>query len=375
MKQKNDPFGLVLLVTLALTFAIYLYRYIPHAVQSGEGLADDFQAFYKAAHSLFGQNQTPYTIAPSEPYIPYLYPPFFLFLLYPLTFMDYTTGGAIWIISQIALFAWALRAYFREAGEVISCTQACQLTCLSLPFIMSSCLSGQSSLLLSSLLLLGFAWLAKKPYASGATFACAAFKPQLCVLLPFALIAGKHRKAFIAAIISGIALCFLSLAAFGIMIWQDFFTALQLFSAVLIDIPEKFLTQMVGPYAALRMLGIGYIPALVTQLAITLPIAVYIYESFKNRASRPEILYFAALFLVTPYAMLYDMPIICVPLYYLLQHSSQSVLVRIALISGAFMPLVGTQIQHFHIPMLAICTFLIGAALVSIAPKQLSEHS
>src|SRR5205814_7022046 len=82
---------------------------------------------------------------------------------------------------------------------------------------------GQNGILSTVLLGGGVLLLGSRPILAGVLLGLLAYKPQLAVLAPFALLAGREWRALAAAILSQIALGLLSLLVLGAEPWFAFF--------------------------------------------------------------------------------------------------------------------------------------------------------
>src|SRR5713226_10032471 len=65
----------------------------------------------------------------------------------------------------------------------------------------------------------------RRPLLAGLFFGALCYKPHFGLLVPVALAAGGHWRAFAAAFLSAAALCLLSLALFGWEVWHDYLVA------------------------------------------------------------------------------------------------------------------------------------------------------
>ena len=84
---------------------------------------------------------------------------------------------------------------------------------------------GQNSFLTAALFGAGTLWIDRRPILAGFCFGALCYKPHFALLVPVALLAGRHGRALAASLGSAAALCGLSLIAFGWKTWQGFFVA------------------------------------------------------------------------------------------------------------------------------------------------------
>lgn len=163
----------------------------------GEVVGSDFPAFWTAARidsaealeqayrdDLFGRDPAQY-MAELGKRDPWLYPPHSLFLLWPLAHLALPSAYTIWqlaTLGALGLASWAVFARSARAAAFAVMAPA-TLMCLVL---------GQSGGLAAGLLIAGMGLLGRRPVLAGVLLGLLTFKPTLGVLVPFALVAGRH---------------------------------------------------------------------------------------------------------------------------------------------------------------------------------------
>jgi hypothetical protein len=158
------------------------------------------------------------------------------------------------------------------------------------PMVGLSIIIGQSSLITGAALAAGVALVEKRPVVSGILFGVlGATKPQLAVLVPLALVCGRHWKPLLSAAICGAVIVLLSLLL-GPQLWIDWFHSLG-----------AFLDEVQGP--AFRQPDIA--PGLLLA-----PIGIASVWYVWSRTTRAEIRLVALVggtCLSVPYMMNYDL--------------------------------------------------------------------
>ncbi|MEI4594850.1 glycosyltransferase 87 family protein, partial [Klebsiella pneumoniae] len=76
--------------------------------------------------------------------------------------------------------------------------------------------------LTAALIGFGMALLKRKPALAGLCLGLLAYKPQFGVLIPLALVAGGHARAFAAAALTVALMAILTTALYGVEVWQAF---------------------------------------------------------------------------------------------------------------------------------------------------------
>ena len=147
-------------------------------------------------------------------FAPFMYPPTFMFLVAPLAFFPYLLSLALWLgITAVPYLAAMRRLLPGRFGWPLA---------LAAPPVYFNVMYGQSGFLSAGLIGLGLVLLRSKPVWAGVLIGLASVKPNLGVLIPLALIAGGHWRAFAAAAATVAATVVASLIAFGDEPWFAF---------------------------------------------------------------------------------------------------------------------------------------------------------
>src|SRR5579875_1020116 len=150
------------------------------------------------------------------PLHPWLYPPHALVPLLPFGLLPFAAAGGLFLAAGCAAMLGAARCFARSgrewvifAASLALCPAAAMTVCL-----------GQNTFFTCALLIAGFGTLRRRPLLAGALLGIATFKPQLWLMVPVALIAGRHWKALLAAAASAAAMAAVSVALFGLEPWR-----------------------------------------------------------------------------------------------------------------------------------------------------------
>jgi Glycosyltransferase family 87 len=232
--------------------------------------------------------------------LPYVYPPWFLLLICPIGLLDYYPGYAIWIGLPFLLYlAASIYKNWRLSDALV--TVFAPATIIALGF-------AQTGLLSSTFILGGFRLVASRPILSGALFGLASFKPQLGILIPIALIAARQWRTLVAAGATVPLLVIASSIAFGWSIWPVWLAKLPAHPDWAANVPNGLSPTII---ANLTFVGVDLTVARAVQLFVATVTAVAIWFCFRRGVT---MLATAALivgtFLATPYAFVYDMPML-----------------------------------------------------------------
>jgi hypothetical protein len=140
-------------------------------------------------------------------YFGWHYPPVFLFAAAVLALGSYALGYLAWLSLTLPMYVAAVRAI---AGEPRGYWLA-----LAFPALLSNLIVGQNGFLTAALFGGALVVLVERPILAGILIGLLTFKPHLGLLIPVALIAGGHRRAFLSAGVTTLALAALSWLAFG----------------------------------------------------------------------------------------------------------------------------------------------------------------
>ncbi len=271
------------------------------------------------------------------PVYPWLYPPTFLLAVAPLAWLPYLPALILWLAASVTLYCWV-------AWRIIPDLRLLPVV-LAFPAIAQCLISGQNSLLFAALFGAGLLSLERRPWLAGLAFGLFVCKPQLAVLLPFALIAGRHWHAVAATAVAATAVVAVSLLAFGVAPWQEF-VAHALGTTGFLEAGQIPWPRMPTVFAALSLAGLGKGTAYTGQLLVMLVAAAGI--AFVWARPVPFHLKAAALclsvLLATPYGFDYDMPVIGLGLLWLACDGERMTLTRFewsVVILMWFLPLLG----------------------------------
>jgi hypothetical protein len=149
------------------------------------------------------------------------------------------------------------------------------------------------------------------PAVAGILLGLLAYKPQLWLLVPLALVAARQWKALAWMVGTVIVMALASLIVFGPDLWRAFFHAAhEAGSPQIVDqMLTRVSTQIVSLFAAGYTLGLPHGIASALQMAGTVLAVAAVWIAFRRHpSSLPRTaLLAAATFLVSPYTLNYDL--------------------------------------------------------------------
>ena len=258
----------------------------------------------------------------------YGYPPPLLLLTRPLAALPFLAALALWSAAGVALVATLLA---RLIGWRLAL-----LASVGAPAAFLNLISGQNGCLTAALLAGGLLLLDRRPLVSGALLGLLAMKPQMALLLPVALIAGRRWKTLAAAAASAALVVDLSVMVYGVDAWLGFLDQMA-YQRRLMELPhDDWFHRMPTVFAALRLAGASVAASYAAQLVSTALAVGAVVLAWRSRATS-EIKAAAlvvAMFLATPYAWDYDMIVLLFAAAWLARDGRRAALLRSEKISA-----------------------------------------
>ncbi|MEH6811942.1 MAG: glycosyltransferase family 87 protein [Motiliproteus sp.] len=245
----------------------------------------------------------------------FAYPPHVLTLLLPFRNLGYHSALVVWSVLCVALYIFAATLGSGRYNRVWLLTLA-PTTFLNLSF-------GQNGLLTGALLVGGLRALDQYPRLSGVLFGLLSIKPHLGILIPFALIAGKHWQALFWASLSTLGCFAASVLILGPDAWQAWFqNAPWVYAREYLERGTGLAVMMqVSPFISTRLLvgdlEVSWIIQIITGL-IALAAVVAVFTKSKDPVLKLAVLVVAT-YLVSPYMHNYDMAALSVAIVLLVE--------------------------------------------------------
>jgi hypothetical protein len=286
-----------------------------HAAGALANAGTPWLAYDHAAHHAAEQAAAGGVIA----YNYFYYPPVFLLLCAPLASLPYLLAFVLFqAVCAVACF-FALRMIRRDLPIVVF---------LAFPGVWWAIGTGQNALLTAALFAAGTALIDRRPWLAGLCFGALCYKPHFGLLIPVALIAGGHWRAFLSAAGAVLALVVASMAAFGIATWEAFLTAAAA-SGDIYGGHAIFMGGLTSPYGVAMVSGAGRETAFAVQAVATLLAAIIVALVWRRNARAGLPVRAAILLAATPIAvpvlMFYDLMLVFVALVWLsLEHVTWS---------------------------------------------------
>lgn len=189
----------------------------------------------------------------------YSYPPVMLLMSAPFAVIPYVPALFVWLTTSWYAFYRALKLALYGRGGL--------LLALASPAVLINAVGGQNGCWTAALLGGGLSLVERRPYLAGSLFGLMIYKPQLALLLPVALIAGRQWKAIAAATVTAGVLLALSWLAFGPDLWAHYLRNLTALRHVILEDGTGVWHRFVSVFVAARRLGASVEAAYAIQTA------------------------------------------------------------------------------------------------------------
>jgi arabinofuranan 3-O-arabinosyltransferase len=230
----------------------------------------------------------------------YIYSPLAMLLAGPFAALPYVP----------ALFAWLAGSWyaFYRALRLAMPGRKVLLLALATPALLINARMGQNGAWTAAFIGGGLCLLDRRPILAGILFGLQIYKPHFGLLIPVALLAGRHWRALFAASVTAILLVAASVALFGLDIWSQF-------AQLAHELPQRLVMGTSRFYGApsvvmmARSLGASPTIAYLLQVASALIAAAVVAVAFFRNAPAPirNALLVLGTFLSTLYIVDYDL--------------------------------------------------------------------
>lgn len=316
-------YSLILLGLSVLVFAGWIAVSDGLIDRNGQPIGTDFSSFYAAGSLVLdGRPGDVYNMAAhyareqqifgaATPYYGWLYPPIFLLVVTPLALMPYMMALAVWQISTFALYLSVIGAIVRRIPGIVIGPIWLPIAA-GFPAVFINLGHGQNGLLTAGLFGAALLALPARPVLSGVLFGALAYKPQLALVMPFALLVAGQWRTVVAAGITVMALMAITSLVFGADLWLAFVASTETSRKLLIEQGSVGFEKLQSVFAAMRMWGASVPVAYAIQGAVSAAVVcctAWVWRSACNRKLKAALLVIATL-LASPHVLDYDLVIL-----------------------------------------------------------------
>jgi alpha-1,2-mannosyltransferase len=386
--MKAPPKKLLLLFAgfLALQAGVNLARYVSELPKGGR-FGGDFICLWLAAQrarlgevaAIYNPDAWRSALAIGAPHdiFWFVYPPFALLGLWPLGRMTYNEAVVWWSLAPLPFYfalVWVLAKRSGLDGKAVpagrdrtSQTFAFAVVgAFALPFLSANLFSGQTGACIAVFFLAAAYFWRDRPILAGICIGLVAVKPQLGVLVPFALLAAGQWRTIAGAAVTIVALAAAATLWLGVAIWNDYARILALFGGLVGRGYAGIRQLAVGPYVSLQGAGAPVLVSVLLQAAVGLTVLAAIVRVFwrtgAGQADRNHDdgrldlrlgLLAAGALLSTPYALSYDTPMLVLAMIPLLARAWRTgweAVELVSIVSLLMLPYAQPLLAGHHIP-------------------------
>lgn len=236
---------------------------------------------------------------------PFAYPPPFALIVAPLGLLPFGFAFTAWTALTGVLFAFAARPWMPRRLAVAQ------------PSVLVNGFIGQNAFLTSAAFLGGLYILKARPFVAGLVLGLLILKPQLALMLPVAMLAGRQWSAIAGGLASAFATLLVGLVAFGPSSYVGFFGQLSIFAGFIANSRWPW-HEIASIYALLRYFGLASGAALIVHGLVAAGAAAAVWQAWATDRRGKEATLVAATLLVPPYLLTYDGVLLALPVAWLL---------------------------------------------------------
>ena len=383
-RPDSDKFRLLAGILLALS-AAYGTIYLGVALSRGwpQGFGDSFALWswgrFAATHAA-ATIYDPTALRPAQLALgmdpgaswPFAYPPSFLLILWPLGQLPGWLAYLVLMGASVPLYLWATLGHHWRPARLFAI--------LATPTTAIALVSGQSGFLAAALLAGGLRLSADAPVAAGVLLGLLTYKPQLGLLVPVALVAARMWRVLAAATATAALLALATSLLLGVAVWPAWLAALPGFSRQFAAESGEILHLMPTALAALLQQGVAPATAQLVQWAVTAAAGAIVWLLFRPGPSplAGAGLLIAAL-LATPYAFVYDMPLLATAILWLVEERRRAGdafgTVEMLVLGLALLAPMTLAAGHSSFPLAPLALILLLGVVVRAARRPLPAAS
>jgi Glycosyltransferase family 87 len=319
-RERLTVYPRIFLVMFGIAALVYVLTMHDLMDLLGKPAGSDFITFWAASHlALHGHGVDVYDYgllhAAQQVAVPgvessyaWFYPPTFLLVILPLSFLPYLASFWVFVTATMGAFLATL-------GRAIRRWDASWLV-VAFPGLWLCLAQGQNGFLTATLAGGALLLLDRRPVPAGILIGLLVIKPHLAVLFPLVLVARRSWRAFAAAAVTALGALGLATLVLGPDTPRAWVVSMDL-ARSLVEVGELPWTKMPATFAALRLLSLPVPWAYVGHAVVALIAVLALWRCWR----RPGVslglrgaALMVATFLVNPYGFDYDLTWLAFPL-------------------------------------------------------------
>ena len=266
-----------------------------------------------------------------------------------------------------------LKSILREKGWAVL------LTLLAFPAALINIGVGQNAFLTAALFGGATLLIDRKPVLAGLLFGALCYKPHFGLLIPVALLAGRHWRAIAGAAVSVTVLVLLSGVILGFDTWQTFIVAMT-GSHSIYESGQVDFAAFVSSFGAIRLLGFSPAVAYAVQVGAALAAAASVAMVWRQGLSLPlrAATLAAATLVALPLALFYDLMLAALAMAWLVRAGRETGFLpweKTLLLVVFLSPLLTRGISNsLHLPVATLACIALLSACIVRARHELSRR-
>ncbi len=331
----------------------------------GEPLGSNFLCLWSAGRlgsSAYDQAAVAamqHAVDPAAYPLPWLYPPTLLLVMGPLARLPYLPACVTWLVLTAAGYLLALRLVV--PGRI---TMLFGAAC---PLAFINVIQTETGFATAALTAIGLALLDTRPMIAGVAIGALSFKPQLGIVFPVILLVTGRWQAIVSAAGSATVLAALVATLYGVAIWPTFLVGNSTGAAL-----DGFLNRWADIqtwYGLARYWGLPAVSAWAVHGAVSVAVLAVLCRVWRQplSCSLKAALASIAIFLVTPYAMLYDMVGLAVSIAFLVRDGRTGRRDLALYAAVVFLPLIYPMVANGIMPLMPVANLVLFCVVLQHA--------
>lgn len=299
--------------------------------------------------------------------LPFLYPPTWLMVISPISMLPYRPSALLFEALQVIALAMACGYLLRD--------RAILWILIVFPTVISGIIHGQNAVLNTALLAGALGALDRdRPVLAGILIGLLSYKPQLGILIPIALLAGREYRAFASAAVTTVLFAGTSWVVFGTEVWRAFIETIS-FASSWLESGQTPANKYASILGWLRQFGVGNTAGMIVQVGFALASIGAVIWSWRRDLpmSLKGSMLVLGTCLSTPYLLDYDLALLVIPVLLLIQQANEEgylsfekLGIALAVFSFLFTSLWGVEmpITAIGVPSIVLFALVLRRAVV-----------
>lgn len=250
--------------------------------------------------------------------LPFMYPPTWLLVVAPFSALPYNFSALLFEALQVIALVWACLSLTRSKANL--------WILIAFPAVMFGVMHGQNTAL--NVALLGGALAAmdrNRPVLAGILIGLLSYKPQIGVLIPIALLAGRDYRVFVSAAVTTVLFAATSWMVLGTDVWRAFFENIE-FAREWLQSGQTPANKYASILGWLRQFGVDNTIGMTVQMVfagVAVCSVVWVWRRDLPLTVKGSVLV-AGTCLTTPYLLDYDLGLLVIAVLLIIRQGNET---------------------------------------------------